>query len=488
MVLVRERTGIRILDHQIRTLLQTVADACRRFEYRSCDQYIEVLEGSRPDSPLQEHLIAGITVGESYFLRDQAQMAFLRQQWLPRILAERRAEGRLELRIWSAGCADGQEILSIAMFLAELLPDIDKWNLHLLATDINVDALSRALAGSYKEWSMRALDEPLRQRFFDHNDGRYRVDPRLHRLIHYAYLNLHSDQYPSILSQTNALDLVLCRNVFIYFDPQIVNRVMAKFHACLNPGGCLLLGASDLVDSCAIEGFRQHSLGDTFYLERPDVALQPVPATAAVEVQSTVPLWVPSPPPVPEPAPPPRGDLAPAVQPYQEIVSLFGDSAWGSALAVIEARLRNGDDTALVWQFRAKALANLGRTRDALEACDRSIDRDPTDKHSHFIRALVLIEQKRLSAAADALRRTLFLDRRFLEAHYQLGLLLMRQGDREGGVKALKNALRIAEAAHPSQPLHDAAGMNHGRMAAILRNELRIVEQQAALRAGVVTS
>jgi chemotaxis protein methyltransferase CheR len=142
----------------------------------------------------------------------------------------------------------------------------------------------------------------------------------------------------------------------------------------------------------------------------------------------------------------------------------------------VERRQQDGDDGAVIWQFRATAVANLGRAREALEACDRSLAADPTDKHTHFIRALVLLELSRLPAAEEAFKRTLYLDRNFVEAHYQLGLLRLRQGQRAAGIKSLRNALSIAEATQPERRLHDAAGMNHGRIAAILRNELSMHE------------
>lgn len=258
-LLVRERTGIRILDHQMDTLRRTVADGLSRFGHGDAADYLAALRAARASSPEHEHLIAGITVGESYFFRDQAQMAWLREQWLPQLIAQRRAENNLSLRIWSAGSSDGQELYSLAMMLAEQLPDLEHWNLHLLGTDINAEALARALRGRYSEWSLRATPEAARKRHFRQEKQRmWSISAALRGHVHFAYLNLREDSFPSMLSETNALDLILCRNVFIYFDPTIVAEVMRKFHTCLLPGGHLLLGASDLIDSSTLDGFSLH--------------------------------------------------------------------------------------------------------------------------------------------------------------------------------------------------------------------------------------
>ncbi|MDO9227606.1 MAG: CheR family methyltransferase [Pseudomonadota bacterium] len=473
-LLVRERTGIRILDHQMDTLRRTVADGLTRFGHAGATEYLAALRAARASSPEHEHLIAGITVGESYFFRDQAQMAWLREQWLPQLIARRRAENNLSLRIWSAGSSDGQELYSLAMLLTEQLPDLEQWNLHLLGTDINAEALARALRGRYSEWSLRATPETARKRHFRQEKERvWSISAALRGHVHFAYLNLREDSFPSMLSETTALDLILCRNVFIYFDPTIVAEVMRKFHACLLPGGHLLLGASDLIDSGTLDGFSLHNLENAFYLQSrtfAPAAVEPAPAAERTRPQ-TPPLVV-------SHALPPTA----AAASYEEITRLLGCEAWREALeATTNSRMR-GDDSALLQQFRAKALANLGRAREALEACDASLARDSGDKHSHFLRALILLELHRLPAAEESLRRTLFLDHNFVEAHYQLALLQMRRGARPSGLKSMKNALTIAERAQPDRRLHDAAGRDHERMAAILRHELRMYESDSGYR------
>lgn len=475
-LLVRERTGIRIHDHQMDTLRRTVADGLSRFGHAGEADYLAALRATQASSPEHEHLIAGITVGESYFFRDQTQMAWLREDYLPRLIARRRAEKNLSLRIWSAGCSDGQELYSLAMLLADLLPDLEHWNLHLLGTDLNAVALARALRGRYSEWSLRATPEATRLRHFrQERDRTWSIAPALRQRVRFAYLNLRADSFPSMLSETTALDLILCRNVFIYFDPAIVTEVMAKFHACLIPGGCLLLGASDLIDSTTLEGYALHSLGNAFHLERLDPFV-----TKGSEAIPSRSVEQPRPQATARPLPATAGPAGSPTGGYQEIIGLLGQERWREALAAIAARQAEEAPKALLLQFRAKALANLGRARDALEACDASLALDAEDKHSHFLRALILQELHRLPAAEESLRRTLYLDRNFVEAHYQLGLLQMRRGASQSGLKSMKNALAIAERARPDRRLHDAAGRDHERMAAILRHELRMYEPEGS--------
>jgi len=496
ITLVRDLTGIRILDHQLNNFRQTIAQGCQQFNYPSCSKYIEALKKSSLNSAIQEHLIAGITIGESYFFRDRAQMDYLSAVILPKLITKRRNEGRLFLRIWSAGCSEGQELYSVLMLLDQLLPDLEQWNLHLLGTDINILALASALKGSYSEWSLRSTNNSTREKYFTLEDKSWVINQHLQRRVKFSYLNLYGDNFPSILSETNALDLILCRNVFIYFDQNTATTVMQKLYQSLAPGGFLLQGASDLIDGANSCGFEHHICESTSYFVRPlspqadtgytqpifaeDITPAAVKKSTSYSSNDTEEISS-----QPRNIPESRDDhqvidtltpIAVALKAYREIIQLLTKEDWEHALVSIDKQINQGDDNALIWQFKAKALANLGRSKDALQACNISIRHDPEDKHTYFIQALVYMESRRLEKAELALRRTLYLDRDFVEAHYHMGLLHLLQGKRESGLKSMHNALEIAESADPQRSLHDAAGMNHARMATILRNELRMYQ------------
>ena len=114
--LICERTGIVTQDHQQENLNKVVATAMQRFGYEHCESYLEFLRSAEKDSPELEFLVSGITVGESYFFRDTGQIDFLRQQYLPALIAKR-AQTSKHLRIWSAGSSDGQELYTLAFLL-----------------------------------------------------------------------------------------------------------------------------------------------------------------------------------------------------------------------------------------------------------------------------------------------------------------------------------------------------------------------------------
>lgn len=473
--LITRRTGIVLHDHLLPNLRETIRQGCGRFGFAACEQYLQFLEASHGLTPQLEFLIAGVTVGESYFFRDSEQIELLRTSLLPDMIAAKRASGDLSLRIWSAGCSMGQEIYTIALLLRELIPDMDSWRLHLLGTDINTEMVGKAILGRYSEWSFRATPSEIRERWFARVGTEYGLRPEVRRMVKFSYLNLTEDIFPSILSETNALDLILCRNVFIYLDREVIRRVMEQFSECLTEQGVLLLGASDPVEigSAALE-WKQTGQTASFHKGAQENAPVPeyqtrtvLPATGTAVLR------------------PREADMAPApgVAPVQGVkptdgeraaIGMLGRNDWAGGLAIVEDLCRQGEDGGMLQQMRAQALANLGRIDEAQEACLRSLQFDPENKHVYLVQALIMGEANREREAEESLRKALYLDRSFLEAHYELGMLQVRTGRMASGIKSLENALKLALAGSPERALHNAGGMTFQRFAQVLQSEIEI--------------
>ncbi|WP_040534663.1 CheR family methyltransferase [Legionella drancourtii] len=240
--LIRLRFGLVVHVNQTRVLVKTIIDACHKFNY-SPQEYLHQLKHCSNSSSLLADLVAAITVGESYFFRDKNQMHLLEKIILPQLIKQK--NNNFTLKIWSAGCSTGEEIYTIAMLLSELIPNLDGWNLQLLGTDINTTALAKAQAGVYRQWSMRSISERYLQRYFSKEEHTYVLSPKIRNLVNFKYLNLSDNSYPSILNGINEIDLILCRNVLIYFDSEFVVKIMKKLSATMAESAYLLLGASD---------------------------------------------------------------------------------------------------------------------------------------------------------------------------------------------------------------------------------------------------
>src|SRR5690606_9927070 len=153
--LISTRVGLQFNDHRHKTLQTALDQLLVSGELANLPDLLARLETSENSDSLWQQIIQALTVGETYFYRNQAHVNALYQHVLPTLIEARRKAGCRQLRIWSAGCATGEEPYTLAMILHDLIPDIDNWSISLLATDVNLDYLKRARAGYYRTPSFR---------------------------------------------------------------------------------------------------------------------------------------------------------------------------------------------------------------------------------------------------------------------------------------------------------------------------------------------
>ncbi|GIX47032.1 MAG: chemotaxis protein methyltransferase [Candidatus Tectimicrobiota bacterium] len=183
----------------------------------------------------RQQLIEALTTNKTGFFREPQHFAFLQRE-LP-ALCRRSAR----LRFWSAGCASGEEPYSLAMVLWEHVPDLAQRDVRILATDIATAVLQRARQGRYDAQALQAVPAPLRHKYFTAvAPGVYRVQARLRALVRFARLNL-LDPWP----MRGPFDVILCRNVMIYFDRETRANLVQRFVRLLSPGGYLFTGHAE---------------------------------------------------------------------------------------------------------------------------------------------------------------------------------------------------------------------------------------------------
>ena len=422
--LVARHLGLHFPPERHADLARGVQGAAQELGWSDTAAFVRHLLGAPLDTALQRVLARHLTIGETYFLRDPQLLDALARQVLPGIIERRRGRDQ-RLRLWSAACASGEEPYSLAILLHRLLPDIADWRITITATDINPDALNKAAAGVYGEWSFRNVPATVRQAWFERRpDGRHAVRPALRKLVNFEFLNLVEDVYPSLETDTNAMDVIFCRNVLMYFTPAQIERVVARLHDSLVQGGWLAVSPSetsqDLFSRFATANF-------------PGAILYCKGATSASRPAATpVPFLVKDPAPPAAATTPPRPPQPGAAQ-------------------------------------RARALANEGRLDEALAWCDRWIAGDKLEPAAHYLRAVVLVEQGEQEAARASLRRAVFLDPGFVLAHFALGNLARRDERAAEAARHFANVQRLLAAYQPGELLPQGEGLSAGRLAQIVQ-------------------
>ena len=369
-----------------------------------------------------EALAAHLTIGETYFFRDPALFQALATKVFPALVRERAGRTK-RLRIWSAGCCTGEEPYSLAIALREAIPDIDDWQVTILATDINPRFLHTAVAGVYGPWSFRGGPEETRSIWFRPTaDGRFEVVPDIRRMVTFACLNLVEDVWPSLVTNTNAMDLIFCRHVLMYFAPERIRQVAGNFHAALVPGGRLIVSPSEAAREF-FAGFLPPEIPGVALFRK---GLPPAPSA----------------PPAPAPPPVPVRRPAPVARP-------------------LPAAPRNH-------AAEARQLANEGQLAAALAACDRALAANQLVPAHHYLRGIILQEQGAAADAAKALRRALYLDPDFALAHFTFGHLLLSQGRRADARRYFANARALLHASDPEALPPESEGLTASRLLAIL--------------------
>jgi chemotaxis protein methyltransferase CheR len=242
--LIAKRTGLEIRERDRKILERAILSRMKSLHLSAVNSYYDCLAvETQQNSEEWQNVIRLLTNPESYFLRDRGQFSLLKRHIFPELI-ERRQQTKT-LRVWSAGCSTGEEVYSLAILLEELLPDIDRWDLLILGTDINLATLQNAQAGLYGNWSFRTTDTELQQRYFHATDRGYLLCDRIRQRVKFHYSNL-ADCADFPYNESDYFDLIICRNVFIYFTLIAREKALNTFSRSLATDGYLLTGHAEL--------------------------------------------------------------------------------------------------------------------------------------------------------------------------------------------------------------------------------------------------
>ena len=182
-----------------------------------------------------------VTTNETYFYREKNQLDAFAEEILPE-LAQRNAKKK-RLRIWSAGCSTGEEPYTLAILCSESGLFGGTWEVDIIGTDISQRVLQTARKAVFSQSSFRATEESPVNRYFNRTeDGKYALDDSIRKMVHFGHLNLMDDKMMGLIREC---DIIMCRNVIIYFDKSAKAKAVNSFFRKLVPGGYLLLGHSE---------------------------------------------------------------------------------------------------------------------------------------------------------------------------------------------------------------------------------------------------
>lgn len=480
------------------------------------DPYYQLLrDKSNPAGRAEmDRLINFLTVGETYFFRDEGQFKTLATQVLPALIARKRAAAAAvgpdiqpQLRIWSAGCATGEEAYSLAIMLKELLPDIDRWHILILATDINQDSIARAREAVYSDWSFReARAKAVQSRYFSFDSAtkRYALNDEIRQMVTFVSLNLIEDDYPALYNNTVSMDLILCRNVTIYFTEEDTRRTVQRFYESLIHDGWLVVGHSE--PSPAIYwAFQPRTWPNALLYQKtghphshPDDWIQRQPLNTPLLTKSltspknevdllapivtrkdenlalnpkTGPLAIPL---LPSPASTISTPSHPLIE--KDAATLLSQGQIIEAIDELQRQLSIDPHFALTHTLLGRAYANLGQWTEAKHWCQSAIELDKLQAEAYYLLGLVHEHERELESAIPMIKKAIYLEPKMPLPYLNLVALYRQTGQIKNAQRACRNAIKVLEKYSPADVIPHSGGAIAKNLLAAARRMLQELE------------
>lgn len=429
---------------------------------------------------LTKVLASNLTIGETYFWRDTGLFRILEETILPNLI-RKKANVNKTIRIWSAGCSSGEEPYSIAILIKRLIPDIDQWNITIKATDINNQSLRKAVNGVYTEWSFRNTPHWLKEKYFSKTGiNKYSLDERVKSMVNFSYLNFFEDVYPSLANNTNAMDIILCRNVLMYFSIEDIKKISDHLYNCLTSDGILITTPSESFQFLSPR-FKITHLKDVALYKRKSkektILVESKKNNAPSKIGTSV------------------GhsnnkekrltntnklktgtirktrEIKNKVPNFDEAIQAYEKGDYNIALKIIEG-LPKKETNQQSHLFLARIKANMGKLQEALSQCELAVSKNKLSPEAYYLKATIETEVGDTQSAYKTLKKALYLNPDFIIAHFTLGNLARAQMKHKEANKLYDNTLDLLTGLEKDEIIPESDGITAGRLKEIITSLL----------------
>lgn len=502
--LICRNTGLHIREEDKNTLSKKLWQRIKHLHISNPEDYYVLLETLNKSKTPQgkpghwsteqewKELVCLLTTGESYFFRDQGQFTLLRTKILPQIItnklknSETTGNHKKSLRVWSAGCSTGEEPYSLAILIKELISNLDNWEILVLGTDINYKAIEKAKQGIYNPWSFRLVDPHLQINYFQQQQNEWHIDNQIRQMVKLQQGNLLTDNFPDYNTEIREMDLILCRNVFVYFEHQAITTVVKKFYDTLIPGGYLMTAHTELYgqnmgefqvdvlpesiiyqrrrnhplepsDSVQYEGGkidlykRYHSPhSQIFKSETAKYAEKPTGLKELYHQSKSSKFnhhYAPSP--IAKQTETITNNLSTSINQnsasnlMKEAELLFQEEAYAQAINKAEQVIASHSQNFAAHYLLAQAYANLGQHNKAVYYCQQAIEIDSLAIPPYHLLAHISEENQDLEKAKLFLKTIIYLAPSFVSAYLELAAIYEKEGNTQRAKKMLTTALEL---------------------------------------------
>ncbi len=468
-------TGLVYYRDKEAELLRKLDRAVERSKASDYRQYLAMIQDDQyRQSGDFDTLVSELTVGETHFFRDTALFSGFREIVLPRVIQKN--AGLKRVWIWSAGCATGEEVYSLSILINRYFPQLDKtWDIRILGTDINRKFLQQAMTGTYTAWSFRGTPEEVKQCCFKQDGDTWQIRPEFKERVAFQYHNLIRMPFPSVFHSLFSFDIILCRNVMIYFEPRAIQKLIRQFRESLVPDGWLAVGHADH-NIKYFDAFKTVMGTDTSFYQNSKNRKTIASTPGWTSVENSDPLFGQT-----------RNNQGsnplkksgvrvkvPAKSP-DKAKKTIGVTDYKPAAARQTAGLNK------IGQTNAEYLIsriNHGQWEGAWELCNEMIEKNPLDTTLHLLSAFILEHEGRITDAVSSLKKALYLDRKFVIGHYHLGLLYQNLGWFKKALKCFENVVTLLHGMDETQIFEIADSISAAELKSLSEFHLDVLSGQ----------
>lgn len=477
--LIAIHTGLHIREQDRQTLVKKIYARMKLLNISLPEDYYQLLNASNSQSSSHEEtasdrewkeLALQLTIGESYFFRDRGQIQLLRNTILPKLIEQKRQAStannteKLSLRIWSAGCSTGEEVYSLAILVKELIPDLHNWQILLLGTDLNLESINKAKRGIYESWSFRMVDPEIKKKYFNQRQQSWEIKQQIRSLVKFQQNNLIKDPFPNSAADIRDMDIIICRNVFIYFDSKSISIVLDKFYNTLKTTGYLITGHAELhgqnLGKLKTKVFPEsvvYQRHEDVQVAKPvkQIQLLPVvidtpkqPSSKYTEIFAKNYLTQPVPVKSPVITKPERSNTKTQTdftQNLRKAEVLFKHGEYAIAIQAAEQVIKHHPHNFGACYLLAQAWANLGESEKAAAYCQKAIEIDAISIAPYYLFAHIAEEKGDIERAKELFKKIIYLDASAITAYIELGIIYQNQGDNNRAKKMLSTARELLE-------------------------------------------
>ncbi len=478
---INSRTGLYFSGYDLKDIDAVIVQRMKACSFDTVIAYYNYLTASENREDELRELLNRLTINHTYFFRNESHFRVLKEKILPELIerklreARSRPDSRPSIKVWSAGCSTGEEPYSIAMTIKEAIPDIENWDIHILATDASTDALDAARGGAYGANSVRLVEPAIMDRYFikKHISAkveRYEVTDEIKKMVSIGFFNLMDEDFPG------QFDMIFCRNVTIYFETETTTRVINKFETSMDDNGYLFIGYSETLQYIS-DKFKMIDWGDAiYYVKMKGHIHAPRHKGLGPAAHEYKPVWTFAATPAAEIKLPEAPAKKRRSEKLKELIAQAVRSIhakdYETALSIIRQAQSLDENDSEPYFLSAEVYANQGRIAEARDNLAKSLEKDAMFAPAYYLYGSLYNEEGHLDEAEMSFRKALYLEKHYPLAHLGLANIYKERGMSGKALREYRNTLADLSILSPYDIITHSGGFNASTLSSVCKDNI----------------